>query len=461
MGNCCQRCLTDRSLEETRSKGVSTESYEYSNRFDVLESEKVESPTWFQQFTPNVAEIRPQSQVYHHKVSLSVPVCTVGKDRPSTFTTLELIRRELNKVFPDIAVKEKDQNGDVALVNQWQERTKDATQKHRFTKQTNVTINAQKHRFTKQTNLTINAQKHRFTESGQITPSIETCIECMKKNPDDFSKQLIYSEHIGTLAEQESLSFLLCKSDAIACLLTALKTFPDKLELNLTVFSCLLKLASVSAANCSHIVEHDGVSVIKNTLRRFTDSTELLRLVLRTTKFISAAEELVATLSGCDLHCEIFQALYRHTADRDVVTETCYILGNLLFAEKTGQQLLRFGGLPTIISLVEKYSDDVIIMENVCKVLGCFANNDQTHLAVCQAGATQVIVKVLTSAISSVPVFESSLWALACLTVSESTCQDVVALGGVDTVLNILTEHPLCELVQLYGTRTLYNISTF
>ncbi|KAH9496711.1 hypothetical protein Btru_009745 [Bulinus truncatus] len=273
--------------------------------------------------------------------------------------------------------------------------------------------------------------------------SVSGCVEEMKKNPGNYHKQFSCAQIIGTLAGDESMKFVLVKPDAISCLMTALKNYPNETDLQLNIFTSLLNIASFSEANCTHIVTHNGVSIIQNTLRNHLESPTIVKLVLNTTKYISSSVNLAKTLAANELNSEILLAMSKHSSDTEILSDGCFILGNLLVSEKIAHHLMSLGVVQTIVSLFEKFPDDNTVMENVCRTLGCFAVFDKLCLDISKSGVTLAVVKLLKSKTANVFLFESCLWALACLTTTESTVKHVSTSAVASHLMKVFKQFPI------------------
>ncbi|KAK7464574.1 hypothetical protein BaRGS_00037884 [Batillaria attramentaria] len=266
--------------------------------------------------------------------------------------------------------------------------------------------------------------------------SINTCIRDMREQSSNYSKQLIGVQIVGHYADEETLKVVLAKSDAISCVITAMKAFPEKEELQCQACVSLLKMASASEANCVHICKNDGVAAIASTMRRYDDNLEVIRMTLSILGYMSTAD------------C-VTEELLRQCCHRDVL---------VAMSLDTAKQLMLIGGVHTIISMMKRYHDDKDILENGCRALGSFAVYDETCLDVAQAGATATVVETMKSNTGDESVNESGCWALACLTCTAATCEEFVTLGGLDVLLHTLEAFPKEELLQDYGVRTLCNL---
>ncbi|KAL8581342.1 hypothetical protein ACOMHN_034421 [Nucella lapillus] len=289
--------------------------------------------------------------------------------------------------------------------------------------------------------------------------SINTCIRTMRESSGNYDSQLIGCRNVGTYAEEETLKVVLAKSDAISCVINAMKTFMEKEELQRQACASLLKMASTSEANCAYIIQNGGVTALTNTMRRYEDHVDLTRQALGILGYISATEDVKAQLLGYGCHGDVLAAMSRHSDDRHIVCQCCFILGNLVISVDTAQQLMLVGGVHTIISMLKRYHDDRDILENGCRALGSFALYDDTCLDVAQAGATATVVEAMRSMHRDDSVLESACWALACLTSKTVTCEELVALQGVEELVVTLENYPKEELLQEYGVRALCNLA--
>ncbi|XP_076457261.1 uncharacterized protein LOC143291298 [Babylonia areolata] len=289
--------------------------------------------------------------------------------------------------------------------------------------------------------------------------SINTCIRTMREGSGNYDSQLMGCQNVGSYAEEETLKVVLAKSDAISCVINAMKAFLEKEELQLQACASLLKMASTSEANCAYISQNGGVTAITNTMRRYEDNVDVTRQALSILGYLSTAEDVKAELLGYGSHSDVLAAMSRHSDDRQVVCQCCFILGNLLISVDTARQLMLVGGVHTVISMVKRYHDDTDVLESGCRALGSFALYDETCLDVAQAGATETVLEAMKSPHSDDSVLESACWALACLTCKAATCEELASLQGVEVVVNALERYPQQELLQEYGVRILCNLA--
>ncbi|RUS89400.1 hypothetical protein EGW08_002837, partial [Elysia chlorotica] len=144
----------------------------------------------------------------------------------------------------------------------------------------------------------------------------------MRSGASDYDLQLEGIRTIGAFAEEETLKVLFAKSEAISCIIDAMKEFQDKEELQLNACSSLLKMASASESNCVHILRNKGVSAISCSLRRHLDNPDIVRKLINIVFYISTAVDLAEALVAGGVHSEILSVMSRHASDREIVKES-------------------------------------------------------------------------------------------------------------------------------------------
>ncbi|BFZ11172.1 hypothetical protein BsWGS_14210 [Bradybaena similaris] len=419
------------------------------NPFPSSDIAKVDEPdfsSWSNLMASIPKDERRASQIRRHQLVISVPVCVVGKENPVTFTSMDAIEQTLRRLYPEVLVKKGPSQEAENMLEML-----DANDNHIELVNSKQTITAESKKDRRVSVVTLS--EHRKM-------SINSCITSMRKNAEDYQRQLKGVKSVGLFAEEESLKVLFAKSDAIQCVIDAMKSFPEKEELQHDACLSLLKMASASESNCVHILQHDGVSAISAAMRHHSENTEIVKLLFRTVAFISTAVDLASQLVAGGLHSDIFSAMSRHASNIEIVREGCFIIGNLLVTVEAVHQVMLVGGVHTIINMVEMFPDDEKILENACRTLGSFAIYDETCQDIASAGATSTVLMAMQSPNANVTVAECGCWALASLTAIDSTCEEIVRLESISVILDALREYPREENLQEYGTRVLYNMSS-
>nr|XP_060641064.1 armadillo repeat-containing protein 6 [Anolis sagrei ordinatus]XP_060641065.1 armadillo repeat-containing protein 6 [Anolis sagrei ordinatus] len=245
---------------------------------------------------------------------------------------------------------------------------------------------------------------------------------------------------------------------------------PEEAELTLAAVRCVRHACLKHERNRQELVQAGVLGLLTGAIQRHGERAEVVReacLGLRVMTFDDDirvpfghahdhAKSIVVEHNGLGVLIEAAKAF---TDNCDVLSEICATLARLSVRNEFCQDIVDLGGLNFIVALLADSIDHQDLVKQVLSAIRAIAGNDDVKDAIVNAGGTDLIVLAMSRHLGSPQVCEQSCAALCMLALRKpENCRVIMEGGGALAALQAMKAHPREAGVQKQACMLIRNL---
>ncbi|XP_062815621.1 armadillo repeat-containing protein 6 [Anolis carolinensis] len=244
----------------------------------------------------------------------------------------------------------------------------------------------------------------------------------------------------------------------------------EEAESTLAALRCLRHACLKHERNRQEMVEAGALGLLTGAILRHGRRAPVVREACLGLRVMTFDDDIRAPFGHAHQHAKsivvdhnglavLIEAAKAFTDDCDVLSEICATLARLSVRNEFCQDIVDLGGLNFIVALLADCIDHQDLVKQVLSAIRAIAGNDDVKDAIVNAGGTDLIVLAMSRHLGSPQVCEQSCAALCMLALRKpENCRVIMEGGGALAALQAMKTHPREAGVQKQACMLIRNL---
>uniref|UniRef100_A0A8D0L7W2 Armadillo repeat containing 6 n=1 Tax=Sphenodon punctatus TaxID=8508 RepID=A0A8D0L7W2_SPHPU len=244
-------------------------------------------------------------------------------------------------------------------------------------------------------------------------------------------------------------------------LLQVLKGSMDDAEMTFSVLRCIRHACLKHEQNRQDLVKGGVLPLLTGAIIRHGDSANMVREACSALRIMTFDDDIRVAFGHAHDHAKmivlehdglkvLIEAAKAFTDDPSVLSELCATLSRLSVRNEFCQEIVDLGGLNFMVALLADCINHQELVKQVLSAIRAIAGNDDVKDAIVNAGGTDLIVLAMSHHLASPQICEQSCAALCMLALRKpENCKVIMEGGGALAALQAMKAHPREVTVQV------------